>query len=65
MSNFLIQHVTAPEALIREPLEFFWNLKLTDNDIAMKLKDYYDTSTYGCRLAYYNLIWTMVNDYSL
>ncbi|KAE9393107.1 hypothetical protein BT96DRAFT_999737 [Gymnopus androsaceus JB14] len=43
------QHLPRPpESQIRETLEFFFNMRRTDKEIANLLKDYYDTSQYGC-----------------
>ena len=39
----------APDAEIREPIEFYYHLNLDDTEIAKQMKDHYDTQKYGLR----------------
>ncbi|KAJ3717459.1 hypothetical protein C8R42DRAFT_644695 [Lentinula raphanica] len=39
--------LAAPDDEIREPLEFWFNCRRTDKQLAEILKDYYDTTKYG------------------
>jgi hypothetical protein len=46
----------APDELIREPLTALFDLRLTDQEIAKALKDYYDQSQFGLRCARFSCL---------